>query len=137
MTPRIVLDTNVVVSSALKARSFPGRVVDAVFDGRCGLVLCDDVLAEYREVLLRPKFGLSSRAVNDFVDGLAALGEYLDVAHVPDGTLLPDPKDVVFYELLLGASRLGDAWLVTGNGKHFPQRENILSPHEFCELFGL
>ena len=53
---RIVLDTNVIVSSLMDAFSSSAEVVRVVISGK--VQLCHDVriLSEYREVLLRPKF---------------------------------------------------------------------------------
>ena len=35
-------------------------------------------------------------------------------------TVLPDPKDRVFYEVVFEKRKTKDAYLVTGNLKHFP-----------------
>ena len=43
----------------------------------------------------------------------------------------PDPKDVVFYEVALSKE---DAYLVTGNKKHFPQTLIVVTPAEMLEI---
>ena len=43
----------------------------------------------------------------------------------------PDPKDVVFYEVALSKD---DAYLVTGNKKHFPQTPIVVTPAEMLEI---
>lgn len=71
------------------------------------------MIAEYREVLLRPKFKLSSSAVS-------ALLAAFDSAHqVPVGVApaLPDYDDEIFLAAALAKS---DEILVTGNTAHFP-----------------
>ena len=43
----------------------------------------------------------------------------------------PDPKDIVFYEVALSKE---DAYLVTGNKKHFPQKSIVVTPAEMLEI---
>ena len=43
---------------------------------------------------------------------------------------LPDPKDRVFYEVLMESRKYNDTVLITGNIKHFPSEEYILTPRE-------
>ena len=54
-----VIDTNVLVSAMLKWDSVPGNILELAFDGLIIPVLNDDIIKEYREVLSRPKFGLT------------------------------------------------------------------------------
>ena len=46
---------------------------------------------------------------------------------------LPDPKDLVFYEVCM-AKRNEDSMLVTGNMKHFPAKPFIVTPNELLDL---
>lgn len=46
-------------------------------------------------------------------------------------THIPDPKDVVFYEVALSKE---DAYLVTGNKKHFPNKPIVVTPAEMVEI---
>ena len=43
----------------------------------------------------------------------------------------PDPKDVVFYEVALSKE---NAYLVTGNTKHFPKTPIVVTPAEMLEI---
>ena len=43
----------------------------------------------------------------------------------------PDPKDIVFYEVTLSKE---DAYLVTGNKKHFPDKPIVVTPAEMVEI---
>lgn len=47
--------------------------------------------------------------------------------------LLPDPKDLVFYEVCM-AKREEDSMPVTGNMKHFPAKPFIVTPNELLEI---
>lgn len=53
---RIVLDTNVLVSGMINPNGPPGRIVDLIREGLVELVVDDRILAEYSQVLSRPKF---------------------------------------------------------------------------------
>jgi putative PIN family toxin of toxin-antitoxin system len=121
---RIVLDTNVLVSGMINAHGAPGRIVDLVREERVELVVDDRILAEYREVLNRPKFRryFDSGAVQDIMLFLEQNTAYMvSVASIPD---LPDPDDVPFAELAISAG----IPLVTGNADDYPDDVRRLVP---------
>lgn len=129
---KVVLDTNVLVSGFINPYGPPGVLVGFAASG--DLTLCYDarILAEYREVLLRPKFGFDARAVEDFLAQIEAEGEPVLAAPLPHN--LPDRSDEPFLEAALSSR---SECLVTGNREHFPARlclgMKILSPAEFVE----
>ena len=46
-----------------------------------------------------------------------------------------DPKDVVFYEVIMeGRKEHDDAYLVTGNIKHFPIKSFVVTPKEMLDI---
>ena len=49
------------------------------------------------------------------------------------GEILPDPKDLVFDEFVM-AKRDENAYLVTGNGKHFPKKPFVVTPNELLSI---
>ena len=51
-----VIDTNVLVSALLKSASIPGIVARESLEGQIIPLLNDEIIAEYRAVLSRPKF---------------------------------------------------------------------------------
>ena len=55
-----VIDTNVIVSAMLKWNSIPGSILELTLDGPITPVLNREILDEYRQVLLRPKFHLTA-----------------------------------------------------------------------------
>lgn len=97
---RLVLDTNVLVSAALRNGSLPHRtLLNARMEGR--LLASDATLAEFREVLLRDKFDRDVERV--LREGLVQ--EYARLC-----TLIPistpiracrDPRDDKFLEVAL------------------------------------
>lgn len=127
-----VIDTNVLVSAMLKWNSVPGNVMELVFDGPIKPVYNSEILKEYREVLSRPKFHFTREIVDDVLEnlenrGLSVEAETLDV-------VLPDPKDRIFYEVVLEKRKTTETYLVTGNIKHFPVETFIVTPREMLNI---
>ena len=129
MTYYAVIDTNVLVSAMLKVNSIPRQILNAVFSGEIIPLLCDDIIEEYQEVLARPKFKFDQRPVKIIVEGIIECGEFLEPK--PTDEIIPDPKDIVFYEVALeGHKQFDDAYLVTGDTKHFPDTHFVVTPRE-------
>ena len=131
---KVVLDTNVPVSGLLKAHTNAGTIVRLIAAGLLQVVYDGRILAEYREVLNRPKFGFEKAEVEAIIsqiemDGILAAAE-------PLAERLPDPDDEPFLEVALAVP---GAVLVTGNKKHFAtasgQKTPILDPGEFISLW--
>lgn len=127
-----VIDTNVLVSAMLKWNSVPGNVMELVFDGPIVPVYNAEILKEYREVLSRPKFRFTKEIVDDVLESIESKGisieaEMLDI-------VLPDPKDRVFYEVVLEERKTEEAFLVTGNIKHFPVETFIVTPRKMLDI---
>ena len=128
-----VIDTNVLVSAMLKYQSVPGEIAHEALLGDLIPLLCDEIIAEYREVLARPKFRFDQEAVEILIDGIIAKGIFVDV--VPLEEIIPDPKDIVFYEVVMeGRKRYDGSYLVTGNIRHFPAKSFIVTPKEMLEI---
>ena len=127
-----VLDTNVLVSALLKMGSVPGQVAEEALNGDIIPVLNDDILAEYEDVLRRPKFKFEKRAVRVFLDELKRRAVFTDAGPIED--TIPDPKDIVFYAVLMEKRKEEEAYLVTGNLKHFPIRTYIVTPREMLDI---
>lgn len=127
-----VIDTNVLVSAMLKWDSVPGNVLELAYGGIIIPLLNDRIIQEYREVLSRPKFHLTQEIINDAVGELERLGIYVDAMQVD--TELPDPKDRVFYEVVMEERKSEDAYLVTGNIKHFPNKPFVVTPRQMMDI---
>ena len=127
-----VIDTNVLVSAMIKPQSVPRQVLNLTFAGPIIPVLNDAIEKEYREVLSRPKFHLPADLIEDVVQtfrqkGLYVNAETLDVA-------FSDPKDIVFFEVVMETRKNEDAWLVTGNAKHFPTEPFVVTPRQMLDI---
>ena len=128
-----VFDTNVLVSALLSknANASTVRVVESLFSGHLIPVFNDEILAEYEEVLHRSKFRFPEAIVHNLIQALIQNG--ISTERVKTDEAVLDPKDVIFYEVVL-AKRQEDAYLITGNGKHFPRRPFIVTPNEMLEI---
>ncbi|MGQ9531781.1 MAG: putative toxin-antitoxin system toxin component, PIN family [Desulfotomaculales bacterium] len=131
---KIVLDTNVLVSGLLKAHSNAGMIVRLMAAGLLQVVYDGRILAEYREVLSRPKFGLEKAEVEAIISQIEMDG--IPAAAEPLAERLPDPDDEPFLEVALAVE---GAILVTGNKKHFTvasaKKTLILDPGAFIALW--
>jgi putative PIN family toxin of toxin-antitoxin system len=132
MTYYAVIDTNVLVSAMLRWDSVPGNIMELAFGGSIIPILNDSIVAEYREVLSRPKFHLSDEIINDVLDTINENGLYVDAEELD--IELPDPKDRVFYEVVMEERKEEDAYLVTGNIKHFPAKPFIVTPRQMLDI---
>lgn len=128
----VVIDTNVLVSAMLKWQSVPGNILEFAIDGMIIPVLNRDIIAEYKAVLSRPKFGLTEDIVTDIIDSLEIVGFYVDAETID--IELPDPKDRIFYEVVMEERKEQDAYLVTGNIKHFPVKPFIVTPRQMLDI---
>ena len=94
-----VIDTNILISAALKWDSVPGRIILCAFQGTIYPLLNETIFREYREVLLRPKFHLTPSLTDDL---LAAMQTHAIWLNAPALSIeLTDPKDRVFYEVIM------------------------------------
>ena len=119
---RVVLDTNIVVSALLSPHGAPAKVVRLAIRGDLVPLYDERIVAEYRDVLGRPKFGFNPADIADVVRQLERAGEL--VLAQPLAVELPDPDDLPFIEVAAAGS--ADA-LVTGNPRHFYPRRGDLA----------
>lgn len=109
--PRVVIDTNVIVSAALFSQSVPRKVIEAV-RLRGTIILSVELRAELLETLRRPKFDryvpLSERLA--LLDLLASPADDLLISTASG--LCRDPKD----DMVLATAAAGGAdFIVSGD----------------------
>ena len=128
-----VIDTNVLVSALLSSKEDAATVQVAMkmLAGEIIPLYSRDILAEYRNVLNRKKFGFSPDIVDAMLSAIEKFGRL--VTPDPSGELLPDMKDLPFYEVVMDQQDDG-AYLVTGNLKHFPQKPFIVTARQFLDI---
>lgn len=131
---RVVIDSNVVVSAMISPHNPPAQVVRLALQGDIGLLHDERILAEYREVLSRPKLNFDAEDVDAMLEGIEWIGEAVFARPLP--LELPDPDDLPFLEVAVAARADG---LVTGNGRHYRPTKGrhdvrILTPRELLDL---
>ena len=122
-----VIDTNVLVAAAKshKPYSSASQVLTLVFSGVIQPLVCDEILEEYESIRNLPVLAIpedvSSAILSKFKDdGINPGRTHSEEEH-------PDPTDQVFYEICLSVD---DAYMVTNNKKHFPQKPRVVTPSE-------
>jgi uncharacterized protein len=133
--PRIVLDTNVLISALLFSGP-PNRLVTLWQEGRIVLLVSKDVLVEYFRVLSYPKFGLTQAEIKELIaENVLPYAETVTIGtHPPD--ISEDPADDKF--LFLADD--GRARYIVSGDKHLLSLEKyrgieILPVRNFLESF--
>jgi putative PIN family toxin of toxin-antitoxin system len=136
--PRVVLDTVIYVQALISGRGASAGCVDRLKAGRFVVLLSNAVLAEMRDVPLRPELTrrypyLTPQRVEAFVKEIESLALSIP-APTPVFSLPRDPKD----EPLIDLAVAGDAdYLVTWNERHltYLMKQDTVEGRDFCERF--
>ncbi len=132
----IVLDTNILVSGLLSPYGPPARVIDQVISMTVQVAFDDRIVAEYSEVLRRPKFGFDPANIDALINHIELAGFHISAAPL-NPERLPDASDLPFAEVAVAA---GADVLVTGNREHFNFLDDygvpVASPSEFLQIIG-
>jgi putative PIN family toxin of toxin-antitoxin system len=91
---KAVYDTNVVVSGLLNPEGIPSLILDLATQGYIRLFLSEEIVKEYEEVLIRPKFGFSRKLVKRLLQKLRTKGKV--VKPKTSVKVLKDPADNKF-----------------------------------------
>jgi len=129
----VVLDTNVVISSFMKADTPPDQILHLFQRGTLDVVVDSRILDEYCDVIFRPRLKKWITPSN----AVALLEKFqfdaVKIVAQVQFTDLPDPADAPFLEVAWTAQ----CPLITGNIKHFPTQQrygvSVLTPAQFLE----
>jgi putative PIN family toxin of toxin-antitoxin system len=128
---RVVLDTNIIVSAHPKPGSLPDAVLNLALNGFVALRVSDAVLAEYEEVLSRPRLRINPAIAADVI---TRIKERSVVVYPAERiSVSADPDDNLFLECAKCARA---DFLITGNLRDFPpawENTRIISVREFFE----
>ena len=128
---KIVLDTDIVVSGLLQAQGNPAQVLSLVLSGAIQACHDERILAEYAEVLARPRFKFSPKRVREVLNKITVDGLSVDASSQP-ALHLPDVDDEPFLAVALAAAA---DYLVTGNLADYPAEKRrgciVISPAAF------
>jgi putative PIN family toxin of toxin-antitoxin system len=129
---RVVIDTNVVVSAALKPEGLQRTTLLLAITKPARFYVSRPILEEYADVLSRPELGIRKGSRQQLLQlirnnsHIVTPSRRLEVAS--------DPDDNVFLEC---ADAARADYLITGNQKHFPRfwkKTKIITTREFISL---
>ena len=123
----VVIDTNILVFALWSKNGAPAKAVGLVLSGQ--LIPCYDhrIMVEYRQVLQRPKFRFRPAEINALLGWFKQTGR--SVVPAPVDIPFEDEADRKFYEV----AKYCNAVLITGNLKHFPDDDSVMSVSDFLE----
>ena len=126
-----VIDTNILVSALLSPKndSATVQIIEKVLQKKIIPVYSEEIFSEYQNVLHRKKFNFSAENVDYLLSAIKSFGILVNPAETE--IILPDMKDLPFYKIILENA---DYYLVTGNIKHFPKIERVVTAREMINL---
>jgi putative PIN family toxin of toxin-antitoxin system len=127
--PKIVLDTNVIVSALLTSNGIPNFIVSEVESGNIIVYYCDKIFDEYKDVLGRLKFSKIAKEANALL--VEMQNHFIEILPEAIDKPFADESDRPFYETAMTAN----ATLVTGNMKHYPESPYVSTPSEFATAY--
>ena len=129
----VVIDTNVLVSGLLgRNPSSPTvGILNHLLTSREVItpLYCEEIFQEYENVLHREKFNFDQDEIEEVLKRIKDIG--ISSPRILSKSFFPDPNDVVFYEVALSKD---DSFLVTGNIKHFPEVDFVVTPAEMMSI---
>ena len=129
---RLVIDTNVVVSAALKPEGLQRTVVLLAMSKPARWYVSNPILSEYATVLARPELKIRKSLRQQLLQLIKNHAHVVTPTRL--GLVTSDPGDNMFIEC---ADRARADYLVTGNQRHFPKfwkNTKIISSSEFLSV---
>lgn len=129
---RLVLDTNIVVSAALKPEGLQRTVLLLALTKPARLYISTPVFQEYRAVLARPELRIRKGLQQRFLRLIEKDAHFVEPTRRIEVTT--DPHDNIFVEC---ANAARADFLVTGNIRHFPRywkRTKIITSRELLSV---
>lgn len=129
---RLVVDTNVLVSAALKPEGLQRTVLLLAIAKPARLYVSTAIIAEYRDVLSRREFQIRKGLRQQLFDMISKRAHLVDPVRAVQ--VASDPEDDKFIEC---ADAARADYLVTGNVRHFPmfwKNTKVVTSREFLSL---
>jgi putative PIN family toxin of toxin-antitoxin system len=126
---RLVVDTNIVVSAALKPDGLQHTVLLLAITKPARLYISEAIMAEYRDVLARPRMNIRKGLQQQMLQLIRSRSYPVKPARPLQVT--SDPDDNMFLEC---ADAARADYLVTGNQRHFPgfwKKTKVINSREF------
>lgn len=128
-----VIDTNVLVSALLSnhADAATVQVIGRMIAGEIIPIYSEQIMREYQEVLCRKKLRFEPEMIRYILSFIEKYGVLIEPSAT--GKILPDMKDLPFYEVVM-EKREENAYLVTGNLKHFPSEPFVVTARQMLDI---
>ncbi len=129
---RLVLDTNIIVSAALKPDGLQRTVLLMAMAPPARMYVSAAILSEYRSVLSRSELRIGKGMRNQFLQRIENSSHRVSPSRRMH--LASDPDDNIFLEC---ADAARADYLVTGNPRHFPKfwkQIKIVTSRDFVTL---
>ena len=129
---RLVIDTNVLISAAIKPAGLQRTVLLLAMTKPARWYVSRPILEEYRDVLVRPELKIRKGLRQQLWQLIKNNSHPVATTRRLDVT--SDPDENIFLEC---ADSARADYLVTGNQKHFPsfwKKTKIITPREFISL---
>ena len=129
---RLVVDTNIVVSAALKPDGLQRTVLLLATTKPARLYVSNAILTEYQAVLSRPEFQIRKGLRQQLLDLIRKRAHLVNPVRAIQ--VANDPEDDKFIEC---ADAARADYLVTGNVRHFPKfwkNTKVVTSREFFSL---
>lgn len=129
---RLVIDTNVLVSAALKPSSLQRTTFLLAITKPARLYISPPILDEYAEVLARPELKIRKGLRLQLLQLIKNHSHLVVPSHRLE--IATDPDDNIFIEC---ADTARADYLITGNQRHFPtfwKKTKVITCREFIEL---
>lgn len=129
---RLVVDTNIVVSAALKPDGLQRTVLLLAITKPARLYISEAILAEYREVLARQRMNIRKGLQQQMLQLIRSHSHPVKPPRALQVT--SDPDDNKFLEC---ADAARADYLITGNQRHFPKfwkKTKVISSREFINI---
>ena len=127
---RVVIDTNVLISSRLSKYGIPARIMDLIVDEKIELCYSLEILDEYKRVLAYEKLKFDVKKQRATINEIKEIGILINPAR-SDVPFDRDKSDRIFYD----TAKESGAILITGNMKHYPQENFIMLPSEYIRFY--
>ena len=125
----IVLDTNIIISSALTPQGVTAKIMNLIIDSEnTQIYYSSKVIDEYQKVLAYEKLKIDQEIQIGIVNKIQTIGILIEP--VGSNIYLPHEPDRVFYD----AAKTAEAILITGNMKHFPKNSFVMTPQNFLNI---
>ena len=126
---KVILDTNIIVSALISPLGNPAKILSLFFNGEIQIYYNDDIMAEYEDVLSRPALKINPEKVGRFIEILRETGAF--IKPITSDIHMVDESDRIFYD----TAQESDAIIITGNTRHYPTEDFILTPHQFLNNY--